>query len=48
MFCEEPTGAMDQEVAYLALMGEAGSFSVSSDELVIQAGDGRRIVFARS
>ncbi len=48
MFCEEPSGAMDQEVAYLGLLGEAESFSVNGDELVIQAGDGRRIVFARS
>ena len=47
MFCEEPAGAMDQEIAYLTVLGEAETFSVDGDALVIQAGDGQRVVFTR-
>jgi heat shock protein HslJ len=48
MFCEEPSGAMDQEAAYLGLLGEAESFTVDGDVLAIRAGDGRKIEFTRS
>jgi heat shock protein HslJ len=48
MFCADPTGTMDQETAYLALLTEAQSFSVSGDDLEIGAGDGRRVTLTRN
>ena len=47
-FCEDPSGAMDQETAYLTVLGEAESFSLDGDSLQIRGGDERRILFARS
>ncbi len=46
-FCEDPNGVMDQEFAYLELLGEAESFSVSGDLLSIGVGEGRRIAYQR-
>jgi heat shock protein HslJ len=48
MFCEDPLGTMDQEVAYLALLGGAQSFGVSGDTLELRDGSGRRITLSRS
>ena len=36
MFCD---GAMDQETAYLALLGSADSYEVSGDQLTLSKGD---------
>jgi len=47
MFCEEPAGVMDQETAYLTVLGEAESFTVDGDSLQIRASNDRRILFTR-
>lgn len=48
MFCEEPTGSMDQELGYLALLGGAESFAIKGDEMTIEIAGDRRINFVRA
>jgi heat shock protein HslJ len=48
MFCADPAGAMDQEVAYLAALTETTSHSITADILTIQAVDGRQITLIRN
>jgi heat shock protein HslJ len=37
-FCGEPAGIMEQEVAYLTLLGEADSFARDGDSLTLSSG----------
>ena len=47
MFCSEPEGVMDQEAAYLAALGKAAGFQVSTGRLIISNAAGKEIlVFA--
>ena len=47
MACMEPAGVMEQEQAYLQLLGQAQSYQVSGDELVITTAGGETLRFAR-
>jgi heat shock protein HslJ len=48
MFCADPVGAMDQEFAYLTILTEAESYSITADSLTIHAVDGRQVTLTRN
>jgi len=39
IFCEQPDGTMDQEVAYLGLLQSADSFDIDGDTLTLSSGN---------
>lgn len=45
MYCYQPEGTMDQEAAYLGLLGEAASWKIKDGELVLMDEDGRGILW---
>jgi heat shock protein HslJ len=43
MACAEPEGIMEQEVAYLAVLGSAGTYRIEGDKLDLVDADGTRV-----
>ena len=48
MFCSEPPGVMEQELAYLGLLSTADSFDVDRDTLTLYADGEAIMVFAEA
>lgn len=48
MACMEPQGIMEQEQRYLSLLGEAQSFEINGDVLVIKTSAGSQVTLHRS
>lgn len=48
MACLDPEGAMDQESAYLDLLGRAARYQNDGSQLVITTGSGQTLTFAAS
>lgn len=46
MYCTDPEGIMDQENAYLQLLGQAHSYEIQDGTLVIFSGDHETLTFA--
>ncbi len=47
MFCMEPEGVMDQESAYLEMLGNAVTFELGGGVLTIVTGPGESLTFER-
>ncbi len=46
MYCMDPEGIMEQENAYLQLLGEADSFVLEGSTLTIRTAAGEELIFA--
>lgn len=44
MFCEEPAGVMEQEMAYLAALDSVARFRIEGDGLIMEADDGTQML----
>ncbi len=47
IFCESPDGIMDQEAAFLQMLGDAASYELNGDQLTIFTSSGETLVFSR-
>ena len=45
MYCMDPEGVMDQESSFLNILSNAATFSISGNQLAIQAQDGGQLIF---
>jgi heat shock protein HslJ len=44
MFCGNPTGVMDQEIAYLAALGSAATYTIEQGQLILANADGETVL----
>ncbi|MEJ2759358.1 MAG: META domain-containing protein [Anaerolineales bacterium] len=46
IFCENPAGIMEQEDAFLQMLGDAASYELNGDQLTIYTSSGEALVFS--